>query len=125
MIREDEYHSWATAVLGRYVPPILTCEVVPAEACRLFRGVPRGANEVLRPVSTGWLKISFSLGQHSAGLERMIAQYHDVPMSLADTCLVRVSELFPGADVLTLDSDFLVCRTLSRKVVPTVMPPRT
>jgi len=33
-----------------------------------------------------------------------------VPMSLADACLVRMSELIVGSCVLTLDSDFRVYR---------------
>ncbi|MDZ8032683.1 hypothetical protein [Nostoc sp. DedSLP04] len=37
-------------------------------------------------------------------------RYQNVPMSLADACLVRMSELINGSSVLTLDSDFRVYR---------------
>jgi hypothetical protein len=49
-------------------------------------------------------------------------RYASVPMSLADACLVRMSELDPAARILTLDSDFLVYRRSGRQVVPTIMP---
>lgn len=37
-------------------------------------------------------------------------RYQSVPMSLADACLVRMSELYHDSEVLTLDSDFLIYR---------------
>jgi predicted nucleic acid-binding protein len=46
-------------------------------------------------------------------------------MSLADACLVRMAELQPGAKVLTLDADFSVYRSQGRRVIPTIVPPRS
>jgi len=43
-------------------------------------------------------------------------------MSLADACLVKMSELDPKAVILTLDSDFRVYRRNGRQVVPIAMP---
>ena len=45
-----------------------------------------------------------------------------VPMSLADACLVRMSELNSKAKVLTLDSDFKIYRRNKRQVIPTLFP---
>jgi hypothetical protein len=49
-------------------------------------------------------------------------RYGNRPMSLADACLVRLSELNPSAEVFTLDSDFLVYRRHGSKVIPGLMP---
>jgi predicted nucleic acid-binding protein len=43
-------------------------------------------------------------------------------MSLADACLVRLSEIHPGGEVFTLDSDFRVYRRHGNKVIPVLMP---
>jgi hypothetical protein len=43
-------------------------------------------------------------------------------MSLADACLVRMSELAPRAAVLTLDGDFRVYRRNGRQAIPVIMP---
>lgn len=51
-------------------------------------------------------------------------RYADVPMSLADACLVRMSELSDDASVLTLDSDFRIYRRLGRQAIP-LLTPRT
>jgi predicted nucleic acid-binding protein len=49
-------------------------------------------------------------------------KYADVPMSLADACLVRMTEVFAEPTLLTTDSDFRVYRRHSRHVVPCVTP---
>jgi predicted nucleic acid-binding protein len=53
---------------------------------------------------------------------RLLQKYYDVPMSLADACLVRMTETRSDPIVLTTDSDFGVYRRHSRQVIPCVMP---
>ena len=52
-----------------------------------------------------------------------MARYTNVPMSLADACLVRMSELYPDSLVLTNDSDFAIYRRNRNQTIPTLMPP--
>ena len=49
-------------------------------------------------------------------------KYADVPMSLADACLVRMTEILPDPVLLTTDTDFRIYRRLSRKTIPCVLP---
>ena len=49
-------------------------------------------------------------------------RYADQPMSLADACLVRLSELHPDAYILTLDSDFRIYRRNGRSQIPALLP---
>ena len=51
-------------------------------------------------------------------------KYADVPMSLADGCLVRMTETLPDPLLLTTDSDFRIYRRHSRQVVPCLLPGR-
>jgi predicted nucleic acid-binding protein len=53
----------------------------------------------------------------------LMAKYADVPMSLADACLVRMTELDGSRAVMTLDGGFLVYRRHGRQVNPVMMPP--
>ena len=48
--------------------------------------------------------------------------YQVKPMSLADACLVRMSETLPDPMVLTTDSDFKIYRRHSRQVIPCLLP---
>jgi len=43
-------------------------------------------------------------------------------MSLADACLVRLSEMHEAAEVLTLDSDFRIYRRHGNKTIPVRIP---
>jgi hypothetical protein len=43
-------------------------------------------------------------------------------MSLADACLVRMSELRAAASVFTLDSDFHVYRRNGREAISLIIP---
>ena len=53
---------------------------------------------------------------------RLMGKYADMPMSLADACLVRMTETFSDPVLLTTDSDFRIYRRHSRQVIPCVMP---
>ncbi len=53
---------------------------------------------------------------------RLVKRYADVPMSLADACLVRMAEQHVQSKVLTLDQDFRIYRKHSRQVIPVLMP---
>ena len=52
----------------------------------------------------------------------LLNKYSDVPMSLADACLVRMTELYPDPVLATTDSDFLIYRRHSRQVLPCLLP---
>jgi predicted nucleic acid-binding protein len=52
----------------------------------------------------------------------LLDKYADVPMSVADACLVRLTETLPNPLLLTTDSDFKTYRRLGRRVIPTRMP---
>ncbi|WP_420447678.1 type II toxin-antitoxin system VapC family toxin [Candidatus Palauibacter sp.] len=119
----DRYHPWAREQWARVEPPFLTCEAVIAEACFLAYRLASGAPEaVVSLVERGVLDVSFGLADEAAAIARMMKKYDDVPMSLADACLVRMSEQRPGSVVLTLDSDFRIYRRSGRQPIPTRMP---
>ena len=53
---------------------------------------------------------------------RLLQKYADVPMSLADACLVRMTEVYSDPVLLTTDSDFRIYRRHGRQTIPSVMP---
>jgi predicted nucleic acid-binding protein len=66
--------------------------------------------------------ISFDLSDELEPVLILMGKYADVPMSLADACLVRMSETLPDPIVLTTDADFRIYRRHSRQVVPCLLP---
>jgi len=68
------------------------------------------------------LVVAFELSQNVEPVTKLIEKYSDVPMSLADACLVRMTETLADPIILTTDEDFRVYRRHSRQVVPCVTP---
>jgi len=120
--RRDRYHDWAVEHWGQTELPLLTCESVLSEACFLLKHLARGSAAVLEFVARGAIKVPYSVASEAEALRRLMTRYADVPMSLADACLVRMVERHSAATVLTLDRDFRVYRAHGRRVIPVVMP---
>ena len=120
--RHDQYHRWARDQWAQIVPPLFTCEAVLAEACFLVQSLTGGQAAVLDLVGRGVLDLSFRLSEESAAISRLLKTYRDVPMSLADGCIVRLAERHARGVVFTVDSDFMVYRKNGRQVIPTLAP---
>ncbi len=73
-------------------------------------------------LAAGLLVVRFSILEEHKYLAKLVAKYQDLPMSLADACLVRMAELTPDATVLTLNRHFHTYRLHGRQRIPTLMP---
>ena len=118
----DKHHAWVVQQLGDIQPPMVTCEAVLAEATYLTRAVPGARIALIEMLGEGFLNIGMAVADHHSTLLTMIRRYADLPMSLADACLVRLAELYPQSAVLTLDSDFVVYRKNGRQVIRRICP---
>ena len=118
--RRDSHHAWAAAEAPRHPPPWHTCDAVLSEAFHLLgqRGGP-GLTALLR---RGSVLVAFDLADDLDAVLRLMEKYTSVPMSLADACLVRMTETLPRAVILTTDSDFRTYRRHSRQIVPCITP---
>ncbi len=120
----DRHHAWAKAEMGRLKPPLLTCEAVLSETAFLVRSHPRGPSSVLELVSRGLVAVRLDLQAEVAAVQKLMERYKGVPMSLADACLVRMSETVAQAVVFTVDSDFSIYRRHGRQTIPLITPRR-
>ncbi len=69
--------------------------------------------------------MSFPLVSEIDALVQLVKKYRAIPMSLADACLVRMSELHPASPILTLDRDFTIYRRNRRQRIPLLSPTAT
>jgi uncharacterized protein len=118
----DSNHKWARETFDRIEPALITCEPVLAEACYLANRLKGGADKVLDLVGRDIVRVSFDLGTEIEAIRSLMARYASVPMSLADACLVRMTELDDQATIVSLDSDFRVYRRHRRQAVPVLLP---
>jgi predicted nucleic acid-binding protein len=120
--RRDKFHDWTLEHWDQIRPAMLTCEAVISEACFLLAGTDTGVDSVMQIVQRKIVVISFQLDNHIQPVKSLLLKYRSVPMSLADACLIRMSELHPESRIFTLDSDFNLYRKNRRRVIPTIMP---
>jgi predicted nucleic acid-binding protein len=116
----EEHHEWARETFARQPFPWLTCEAVLSEAFFLLH--PPHARALDQLLRRGHLRSAFDLSDELPQVLDLRAKYADVPMSLADACLVRMSETLPDPVLVTTDADFKFYRRHSRQVVPCLMP---
>ena len=116
----DRDHHWVRDQWRGSNPLCSPARAVVVEACFLARrlGPGRGKREWCRWFARGLLNPSFRLPDHAEAVCRLMRRYRDVPMSLADACLVRMSELHPASPVLTLDRGFAVYRKNRSRRIP-------
>jgi len=118
--RRDRHHRWAIGHAAQLHHPWVTCDAVLSETFHLLGppGMPQLAALLRREV----LVAGFNLGANLEAVLAVMDKYGDLPMSLADACLVRMSEIASDPVVLTTDTDFHVYRRHSRQVIPCLLP---
>jgi predicted nucleic acid-binding protein len=119
---DDQQHAWVKAQFARLRPPLLTCEAVLTESSFL---IARGGGDVsaaVQLVERGVLSIAQLFDKEAASIARLMRRYEDVPISLADACLVRLVELTSQSTLFTLDSDFEIYRQKGRRLIPLLTP---
>lgn len=120
--RGEQHHAWASAQFASHAGPFITCEAVVAETCFLLARAGFDPGKALALLQRGVVRIGMSLSEEADSVARLFARFDNVPASLADACLIRMSELYDPCQVLTLDSDFHIYRRHGRKVIPLIQP---
>jgi predicted nucleic acid-binding protein len=101
-------HRWAASQTPLLPPPWKTCEAVVSEAFHLLGARGRPALSALlrrHAVAPG-----FDLSDELEPVLKLMHKYADAPMSLADACLVRMTEALADPVLLTTDTDFRIYR---------------
>jgi uncharacterized protein len=78
---------------------------------------------VIEYVARGGVRIGFELQKEITAVRALMERYANLPMSLADACLVRLAEL-TELPICTLDSNFAIYRAHGRRVLNLIVPER-
>ena len=120
LVERDTNHAWANLEAVNRPPPWHTCE---AAICEIFYLLAASSQPIfVELLRRGAVIPSFRLTDSSEAVLTLLQKYADVPMSFADACLVRMTELLPEPILLTTDNDFRIYRRHSRRAIPCVLP---
>lgn len=120
--KKDRFYQWTIQTIASLSFPFLTCEAVITEACFLLQNVYGGEDAVMGLVKTKKIIIPFQFSEQVDAIRELMQRYQSVPMSFADACLVRMSELIAGSCVLSLDSDFYIYRKNRKEMIDLIIP---
>jgi len=108
--RRERFHQQCVEALLSTNEPIVTCEAVIAEACFLLRRLKGASRDLLVDVQAGRYQIDYRLAERGLQVGRLLDRYANVPMDLADACLVDLANLHKTGRIFTLDADFRIYR---------------
>lgn len=118
--RRDSHHRWVIELGERFPPPWKTCEAAISETFYLVGR--QGAFALVALLRRGAVAPAFRFEENAGVVVQLMQKYADVPMSFADACLVRMTEIHPDPVLLTTDADFRIYRRHSRRTVPCILP---
>ena len=108
--RSEAHHEICVSTISEASFSLVTCEPVIAEACYLLRKLRGAADAILDNVERGMFNIPFRIDQSTPALRALMKKYAQVPMDLADACLVYLATALGTGRILTLDGDFCIYR---------------
>jgi uncharacterized protein len=118
--KSDQNHPWAVQHAQLHPPPWITCESVLSETDHLL--APDGCATLRLACRRGAIRIASLHEDAFIPILDLLEKYADVPMSVADACLVRLTEILHEPLLLTTDSDFKIYRRHGRRLIATRMP---
>lgn len=119
---DSEFHRWTCDRFPELTDPLMSCQPVLTEAMFVLKRRGIDPDLVLAIVERGELVCDFDVAGEVGALRRLLKKYRDLPATLADVCLVRMSELHADSAVFTLDRDFRVYRRNGRQALPVISP---
>jgi uncharacterized protein len=118
--RRDSHYRWALAQARHLSLPWKTCEAALSETFH-FLGT-RGAPKLAGLLRERAVVCAFDFAAETDEVLQLMIKYADLPMSLADACLVRMTERLPDPILVTLDRDFRIYRRYGNETIPCAMP---
>ena len=97
----DKYHDWSVTQFSQLNPPFYTCESVISEVCFLLRHINNGPQNVFKLLERELVQIPFKLESEISIITSLMNKYKNIPMSLADASLVRMSEQITDSVICT------------------------
>jgi uncharacterized protein len=122
LVKQDEYHDWASRIIADLPAPLITSESVVTEACFLLHRHQLPLDSLWRLFERESLIIDFDLQTEVEAIRAFSSKYERFPMSLADATLVRLPEIHDNATIFTLDGHFRIYRKHGRRQIPLIIP---
>jgi predicted nucleic acid-binding protein len=106
----EPHHARCREALEKVSGSLVTSEAVIAEACWLLRRCPGASRDLMLDIRDERYLVDYRIASRAEQIAQLMAKYGDIPISLADACLVDLANLQQTGRILTLDRDFSIYR---------------
>ncbi len=119
--RRDKYHNRVTEYLKGYTGKLITTWPVITETSHMLDFNVNAQIAFLEWINRGGVEVfEISVNKIKRIIEITI-KYKDIPMDLADASLIIVSEETGIKEILTIDNDYYIYRTIKKEMIKNVL----
>ncbi|MBN2627405.1 MAG: PIN domain-containing protein [Spirochaetales bacterium] len=115
--KSDRYHERIKDFLEGYQGELITTWPVLTEALHMLGFSTRVQQGFLEWNNRGGLTVYEELNSSLKRIEELTRKYNNVPMDLADATLVVISEKRQIKNIITIDSDYYIYRTMKKEIL--------
>ena len=113
--RSDNYHTKVLNFLQDYQGKLITSLAVVTEVSHMLDFNLNVQIDFLKWIELGGLEI-YNISQNDiANIREMMQKYIDIPMDFADASLMYIANRENIKDIVSIDSDFDIYRTLKKQ----------
>ena len=118
--RNDKYHNQIKSFLKEYTGRLISSWPVITEVSHMLSFNIQTQIDFLSWVKLGGVQL---IDIDLIGISRIIElskKYSDVPMDLADASLVVIAEEMNINEIITIDSDYYIYRTINKEMIENI-----
>lgn len=119
--RNDKYHEVVKQFLKTYKGKLVTSWPVITEAAHLLDFNIHVQIDLFRWIKLGGLVIEEVAFDEIDRIIALTEKYSDIPMDLADASLVILSERLKIKEIITIDSDYYIYRTIEKEMIKNIL----
>ena len=119
--KKDNYHERVIGYLREFSGKLLSTWPVITEVSHMLSFSVNAQIDFLKWVRSGAIEL---IDIEKAEIDRIIEltnKYSDVPMDLADATMVVISEKLNVKEILTIDNDYYIYRTIHKEMLENVL----
>lgn len=118
--KNDKYHNKIKDFIKDYRGNLITSWPVITEVCHMLDFNIQTQIDFLTWINLGAVKIENIDNQDLLRIIELSKKYSDVPMDLADASLVVLSEKNNIKQIITIDSDYYIYRTINKEMIENI-----
>lgn len=118
--KNDKYHEKIKKFIMAYDGILTTSWPVITEVCHMLDFNINTQIDFLKWIKSGGLRPEDIESTEINRIIQLSEKYSDIPMDLADASLIVISERLRIKEIITIDSDYYIYRTVEREMIKNI-----